>query len=71
MIFELELVNRVRALTIALLPGEVDPKVINEPTSKIITPHVTKAFIDAAGDFIEAVGFIKLERIFFRTNEVK
>jgi hypothetical protein len=53
---------------IALLPGEVDPKVINEPTSRIITPHVTKAFVDAAGDFFEAVG-LSIMNVFFENKQ--
>ena len=50
-----------------LLPEEVDPKVINEPTSRIITPLVTKAFIDAAGDFTEAVSLTSLG-VFFKSK---
>jgi hypothetical protein len=50
-----ELINRLRALTLALLPVEVDPKSINGPTSRAITPQVVSAYKDAAGDFVEAV----------------
>jgi len=35
-----ELVRRLRALTLELLPVEVDPQSINEPTSRIITPQL-------------------------------
>ena len=38
-----------------LLPVEVHPTNINEPTSRVITPQVISAYIDAAGDFHEAV----------------
>jgi hypothetical protein len=50
-----ELINRLRALTLTFLPVEVDPKSINEPTSRIITPKVVSAYTNAAGDFVEAV----------------
>jgi hypothetical protein len=43
------------ALATKLLPVEVDVESINNPTSRIITPHVISAFLDAAGDFVEAV----------------
>jgi len=52
------LVNRVRALTLTLLPVEVDPKSISSPTSRVITSRVIAAYTAAAGDFIEAVGVI-------------
>jgi hypothetical protein len=51
----LELVARLRALTLNLLPGEVDPRSIYDPTSRIITPSVISAYIAAAGDFVQAV----------------
>jgi hypothetical protein len=50
-----ELVRRLRALTLELLPVEVDPQSINEPTSRIITPQVIVAYRAAAGDLVEAV----------------
>ena len=50
-----ELVTRLRALTISLLPVEADPASINDPTSRIITHQVISAYIAAAGDFVEAV----------------
>lgn len=50
-----ELVKRLRALTLTLLPVEVDPDSINEATSRVITPQVISAFKAAAGDFVEAV----------------
>ena len=51
-----ELVKRLRALTLTLLPVEVDPQSIKEPTGSVITPQVISAYIAAAGDFVDAVG---------------
>ena len=50
-----ELVKRLRALTLKLLPVEVDPKELSNPTSRIISPHTIETYELAAGDFIEAV----------------
>ena len=50
-----ELVKRIRALTLAFLPVEVDTESINNPTSRVITPQVIATYIAAAGDFVEAV----------------
>lgn len=50
-----ELVRRLRAMTLQLLPVEVDPPSISEPTSRVITPQVIAAYKAAAGDFVEAV----------------
>ncbi|KAG2156276.1 hypothetical protein DEU56DRAFT_766342 [Suillus clintonianus] len=55
-----KLVKRLRALATKLLPVEVDEKSINDPTSRIITPHVISAFSDAAGDFVEALPYCLL-----------
>lgn len=55
-----ELIKRLRVLTLTLLPVEVDPVSINEPTSRIITPKVIYAYRAAAGDFVEAVSFREL-----------
>ncbi|KAJ3741523.1 calcium activated cation channel [Lentinula detonsa] len=55
-----KLVKRLRALTLKLLPVEVDPKAINEPTSRIITPQVISAYRAAAGDFDEALPYCLL-----------
>ncbi|KAF8076642.1 calcium activated cation channel [Lyophyllum atratum] len=54
------LIRRLRALTLALLPVEVDPEVINEPTSRVITPQVISAYRAAAGDFFEALPYCLL-----------
>ncbi len=51
----LELVKRLRALTLTLLPVEVSPTSLSEPTSRIITPQVIAAYRESAGDFVEAV----------------
>ncbi|KAF8914195.1 calcium activated cation channel [Gymnopilus junonius] len=55
-----KLVKRLRALTLTLLPVEVDPASINDPTSRIITPRVISAYRAAAGDFIEALPYCLL-----------
>ncbi|KAG6817856.1 hypothetical protein H0H87_001688 [Tephrocybe sp. NHM501043] len=55
-----KLVKRLRALTLTLLPVEVDPASINEPTSRVITPHVISAYKAAAGDFVEALPYALL-----------
>jgi hypothetical protein len=54
-----ELIRRLRALTLELLPVEVEPSKINEPTSRVITPQVISAYRAAAGDFREAVSSIR------------
>jgi len=51
-----ELIKRLRALTLRLLPLEVDVKIINEPINRIITPRVMLSYMEAAGDFGDAVG---------------
>jgi hypothetical protein len=50
-----ELIKRLRILTVTLLPLEVHPDSINDPTSRVITPTVIIAYIQAAGDLVEAV----------------
>jgi hypothetical protein len=50
-----ELIKRLRILTVTLLPFEVHPDVINDPTSRVITPSVVSAYTKAAGDLVEAV----------------
>lgn len=56
MIYIAELIKRLRALTLRLLPHEVDVKIISAPTSRIITPLVMLSYMEAAGDFGDAVG---------------
>ncbi|KAF9443331.1 calcium activated cation channel [Macrolepiota fuliginosa MF-IS2] len=55
-----KLVRRLRALTLTLLPVEVDPDSINDPTSRIITPQVINAYQRAAGDFGDALPYCLL-----------
>lgn len=50
-----ELVKRLRALTLKLLPVEVDLAQLTEPTSRFISPQVIQAYVRAAGDFSDAV----------------
>lgn len=50
-----ELVRRLKALTLALLPVEVSPDRLEDPTSRVITHQVVSSYIAAAGDLIEAV----------------
>lgn len=57
-----ELVKRLRALTLKLLPVEVKPESIKEPTSRIITIQVISAYEASAGDFKEAVSSLSLFR---------
>ncbi|KAF7332263.1 hypothetical protein MKEN_00107500 [Mycena kentingensis (nom. inval.)] len=55
-----KLVKRLRSLTLTLLPVEVEPEKISEPTSRVITRSVVKAYYDAAGDFVEALPYCLL-----------
>ncbi|KAJ7167506.1 calcium activated cation channel [Mycena filopes] len=55
-----KLVKRLRSLTLTLLPVEVDPDSINDPTSRVITPQVIKAYRAAAGDFVDALPYCLL-----------
>ncbi|KAF9464883.1 hypothetical protein BDZ94DRAFT_1296902 [Collybia nuda] len=55
-----KLVKRLRALTLNLLPVEVDPASINDPTSRVITPQVVSSYQAAAGDFTEALPYCLL-----------
>ncbi|KAJ6515603.1 calcium activated cation channel [Mycena sanguinolenta] len=55
-----KLVKRLRSLTLALLPVEVDPESINDPTSRVITPSVIESYRRAAGDFFDALPYCLL-----------
>ncbi|QRV87749.1 ion transport domain-containing protein [Ceratobasidium sp. AG-Ba] len=55
-----KLIKRIRALTLTLLPLEVSVEAITDPTSRIITPAVISAYIEAAGDFGEALPYCLL-----------
>ena len=50
-----EIIKRLRAMTLKLLPIEVDQNTLNDPISRIITPRVISAYNKAAGDFQDAV----------------
>ncbi|KAI0335667.1 hypothetical protein GY45DRAFT_1317046 [Cubamyces sp. BRFM 1775] len=54
------LVRRVKIMTLKLLPVEVHPDSISDPMSRIITPQVINAYIEAAGDFMEALPYCLL-----------
>ncbi|KAH9927239.1 uncharacterized protein B0H18DRAFT_1084767 [Fomitopsis serialis] len=54
------LIKRVRALTLKLLPVEVSPESIEDPTSRVITPQVIDAYTRAAGDFVQALPYALL-----------
>ncbi|KAH9850782.1 hypothetical protein C2E23DRAFT_887118 [Lenzites betulinus] len=54
------IVKRVKIMTLKLLPVEVSPDSISDPTSRVITPQVINAYIDAAGDFMEALPYCLL-----------
>ncbi|KAJ7241905.1 hypothetical protein B0H12DRAFT_1203933 [Mycena haematopus] len=55
-----KLVKRLRSLTLTLLPVEVDPESINDPTSRVITPRVIEAYRRAAGDYVNALPYCLL-----------
>ncbi|KIY69733.1 hypothetical protein CYLTODRAFT_420417 [Cylindrobasidium torrendii FP15055 ss-10] len=55
-----KLVKRLRALTLTLLPVEVEPENLITPTSNVITPQVVSAYLAAAGDFVEALPYCLL-----------
>lgn len=50
-----DLIKRIRSLTLRLLPVEVPLDTIADPTSRVITPQVIDAYIAAAGDFLDVV----------------
>ncbi|KZV77107.1 calcium activated cation channel [Peniophora sp. CONT] len=54
------LVQRLRSLTYTLLPLEVAPASINDPTSRVITPEVIATYMAAAGDLTEALPYCLL-----------
>ncbi|KAF8709041.1 Calcium activated cation channel, partial [Rhizoctonia solani] len=55
-----KLIKRIRALTLKLLPLEVELDAITDPTSRVITPAVISAYVEAAGDFGEALPYCLL-----------
>ncbi|EIW82309.1 hypothetical protein CONPUDRAFT_81817 [Coniophora puteana RWD-64-598 SS2] len=56
-----KLIKRLRLLTFTLLPHEVDVESISNPVSKVITPNVVNAYLDAAGDFKAALPYCLLQ----------
>ncbi|KAL9713203.1 Calcium channel yvc1 [Leucoagaricus gongylophorus] len=55
-----KLVKRLRALTLRLLPVEVDPESLTDPTSRVITHKVISAYHAAGGDFEHALPYCLL-----------
>ncbi|CCM00664.1 uncharacterized protein FIBRA_02703 [Fibroporia radiculosa] len=55
------LIRRVRALTLRLLPVEVPPENIADPTSRVITSQVVDAYVAAAGDFTDVLPYCLLQ----------
>ncbi|KAI0254847.1 hypothetical protein BJV78DRAFT_881185 [Lactifluus subvellereus] len=55
-----KLIKRLRVLTSTLLPLEVSPQNINDPTGRVITPSVVSAYMAAAGDLVEALPYCLL-----------
>lgn len=55
-----KLIHRLRILTLRLLPIEVDVKSLGVPGSRIITPQVISAYVDAAGDFYNELPYCLL-----------
>jgi hypothetical protein len=55
-----KLVKRLRAMTLKLLPVQVELGTLSDPTSRIITPQVIEAYRQAAGDFVEALPYCLL-----------
>lgn len=49
--------KRLRALTLRLLPQEVEEEDIISPSSSIVSPEVVEVFEEAGGDFREAIPF--------------
>lgn len=57
----LRIVTRIQALTLELLPIQVDLDDITSPTSSIITKDVVEAYSAIAGDFSDCLPFALLE----------
>lgn len=56
-------------MVLKLLPLEVDPEELKNPSSSIITPAVVKSFARSGGDFSETVPFALLQvRALFETE---
>ncbi|KAG8922818.1 hypothetical protein FRC03_008681 [Tulasnella sp. 419] len=55
-----KIIKRLRALTLKLLPLQVDTEELVNPTSRIITPSVISAYSKAAGDYAECLPYCLL-----------
>lgn len=62
-VLSVELVKRLRALTLTLLPVEVDPNSLKSPTSGVITPEVIAAYRAAGGNFDSTVSVLAVHDI--------
>ncbi|EJD01312.1 calcium activated cation channel [Fomitiporia mediterranea MF3/22] len=56
-----KLIKRLRALTLKLIPVEVELKELTTPASRIISSHVISTYERAAGDFHEALPYCLLQ----------
>ncbi|GAA6040060.1 hypothetical protein JCM8097_004760 [Rhodosporidiobolus ruineniae] len=64
------IVTRIQALTLELLPIQVDLDDLTSPTSSILTKDVIDAYAAIAGDFSACLPFALLEaRRYFRTQQ--
>ncbi|GAA6005847.1 hypothetical protein JCM10207_007248 [Rhodosporidiobolus poonsookiae] len=62
--------TRIQALTLELLPIQVDLEELTSPTSSILTPKVIDAYSKIAGDFSPCLPFALLEaRRYFRQQQ--
>ncbi|KAG8881203.1 hypothetical protein FRB97_009772 [Tulasnella sp. 331] len=55
-----KIIRRLRAMTLKLLPVQVETAQLLEPTSRIITPQVIAAYTKAAGDFEDCLPYCLL-----------
>ncbi|KAG8904754.1 hypothetical protein FRB99_001231 [Tulasnella sp. 403] len=55
-----EVIKRLRAMTLKLLPVQVEVSTLVDPTSRVITPNVIAAYSKAAGDFPDALPYCLL-----------
>ncbi|KAG9037681.1 hypothetical protein FRB95_004527 [Tulasnella sp. JGI-2019a] len=55
-----KIIRRLRAMTLKLLPVQVETSQLIEPTSRIITPQVIAAYAKAAGDFTDCLPYCLL-----------
>ncbi|KAG8952607.1 hypothetical protein FRC04_003968 [Tulasnella sp. 424] len=55
-----KLIKRLRAMTLKLLPVQVETTTLVDPTSRVITPKVITAYSKAAGDFQDVLPYALL-----------